>query len=301
MTHPVRSMTGYGTAAFEVGGSRYRVDVRSVNHRNLNIRYHMPSGFTHSEAAVKRVLRDLVVRGSVDVSVTLEDQSERPVNVLVDRAGAVAMKRALDDLAEATGCEAPSLELVLRQGDFVTLREGIVEPEVLTEAFVDGLTRAVERMDATRLAEGAELAADLGARLEHLEHLVDRIETTSPQVYAAFEARLRARLEEAVATLGKTVDEGRLASELVFFSDRCDVTEETVRTRAHITAFRALLVPGGSSEEVLLGKRCEFLTQELGREFNTIGSKCREAGMASDVVDAKVELERIREQVHNIA
>ncbi len=97
------------------------------------------------------------------------------------------------------------------------------------------------------------------------------------------------------------VDEARIASELVIFSDRCDVTEETVRARAHIVAFRALLAGERPSGEQLIGKRCEFLTQELGREFNTIGSKCRETSMSSDVVTAKVELERIREQVHNIA
>ncbi|MDP6944024.1 MAG: YicC/YloC family endoribonuclease [Myxococcota bacterium] len=305
MTDTIRSMTGFGTAPFEVAGARYRISVRSVNHRNLNIRYHLPSGFTHSETAIKRVLRDRVVRGSVDVSVSLEDTSERPVNVVVDQQGAATMKRALDSLAETLDCEAPGLEWVLRQGDFVSVQEAEVEPDALTDALTEGLGRAVDRLDGTRLTEGAELAADIQGRLATLEQLTDRIEEAAPAVYAAFEARLRQRLEEAMARLGQPVDEGRIASELVVFSDRCDVTEETVRTRAHITAFGALLAGArtsdGASEEVLVGKRCEFLTQELGREFNTIGSKCRDAGMASDVVDAKVELERIREQVQNIA
>ncbi len=301
MTTSVRSMTGFGTAAFEVGGARYRVQVRSVNHRNLNIRHHLPPSFAHTEAALKRVLRDLVVRGSVDVSLVLEDQSSRSPEVLVDEPGALAMKQALDGLADTLNCQPAQLSLVLRQGDFVRIRETPVDPKELTRALVEGLTTALQRLNVTRLAEGAELATDIDGRLATLEDLVGRIEKAAPSVYSAFEARLRQRLEEAMTALDATVDAGRLASELVIFSDRCDVTEETVRVRTHLTAFRALLAGNGPSKEVVLGKRCEFLTQELGREFNTIGSKCREAGMAHSVIDAKVELERIREQVQNIA
>lgn len=301
MTHTVRSMTGFGSAAFEVAGARYRIDVRSVNHRHLNIRNHLPTGFSHTETAMKRVLRDLVVRGSVDVSIALEDQLGRPVEVLVDETGAQAVMQALGGLATTLGCAAPTLELVLRQGDFIRMRDAAVDPDELTSALVDGLTRAVERLNETRSVEGRELTTDLTARLGTLDILLERIEAAGPAVFAAFEARLRQRLDDAMSALGKTVDEGRIATEFVLFSDRCDVTEETVRARAHVAAFRAMLSGESSSDEVLVGKRCEFLTQELGREFNTIGSKCREAGMASDVVDAKVELERIREQVLNIA
>lgn len=301
MTHTVRSMTGYGSSAFEVAGARYRIEIRSVNHRHLNIRNHLPPGFSHTEPAMKRVLRDLVIRGSVDVSIALEDQLDRPVEVLVDEPGAQAVMQALGGLAASLGCEPPTLDLVLRQGDFVRMRDTVVDPEELSKATVVGLTEAVTRLNEARCAEGRELAADLTARLENLDTLLGRIEEAGPVVFAAFEARLRQRLEDAMETLGKTVDEGRLAAELVVFSDRCDVTEETVRARAHVMAFRALLTGETESDEILRGKRCEFLTQELGREFNTIGSKCREAGMASDVVDAKVELERIREQVQNIA
>ena len=301
MTSSVRSMTGFGTAAFEVGGARYRIDVKTVNHRNLNIRFHLPPGFTHAEGVVKRVLRDEVIRGSVDLSVNLEDSVERPVEVTVDHAGAAAMKHALSELADVLGCEPPGLELVLRQGDFVTVRSMSVDPESLKEALIAGTQRAMTVLQKSREEEGRELASDLDSRLSKLEALLTRLEARSPEVYASYEARLRQRLEEATSALGKTVDEARIASELVLFSDRCDVTEETVRARAHVAAFRALLEGSIPEGEVLIGKRCEFLTQELGREFNTIGSKCRETTMAADVVTAKVELERIREQVHNIA
>ena len=301
MSETVRSMTGFGSATFDIEGAHYRIELRSVNHRNLNIRFHMPSEFSAAEANVKRVLRDKVMRGSIDVTVALEDRAARPVEVVIDHAGAQAMKDALGALAEDLGCPAPSLELILRQGDFVNLQSVQTETETLIEAFTAGLTRAAANLNTSRATEGAALAEDLDARLAKLDELLLQIETASPAIYKAFEARLRQRLEEAVTAVGKTLDEGRVASELVLFSDRCDVTEETVRARAHIRAFRALLQGEMPDGETLMGKRCEFLTQELGREFNTIGSKCRDSAMSANVVTAKVELERIREQVHNIA
>jgi len=301
MSETVRSMTGFGSATFDVEGAHYRIELRSVNHRNLNIRFHMPSEFSAAEGSIKRVLRDEVTRGSVDVTVALDDRAARPVEVVIDHAGAQAMKDALGALAEDLGCPAPSLELILRQGDFVNLQSVQTQTETLVEALTAGLTRAAANLNTSRATEGAALAEDLDARLAKLDELLLQIETASPAIYKAFEARLRQRLEEAVTAVGKTLDEGRVASELVLFSDRCDVTEETVRARAHIRAFRVLLQGEMPDGETLMGKRCEFLTQELGREFNTIGSKCRDSAMSANVVTAKVELERIREQVHNIA
>jgi len=301
MSGTVRSMTGFGSATFDVEGAHYRIELRSVNHRNLNIRFHLPSEFSPAESAIKRVLRDNVMRGSIDVSVILETRSTRPVEVVVDHPGARSMKAALDALAKDLECAPPSLELVLRQGDFVSLQSVKIETDALIDALTEGLARATSDLDTSRATEGAALAKDLDTRLAKLDGLLAEIETASPAIYKAFETRLRQRLEEAVLAVGKTLDEGRMASELVLFSDRCDVTEETVRARAHIEAFRKLLLGEVPKGETLMGKRCEFLTQELGREFNTIGSKCRDSAMSANVVTAKVELERIREQVHNIA
>ena len=301
MSQDVRSMTGFGSAAFESEGARYRIDLKSVNHRNLNIRFHMPGDFSSAEGSIKRALRDRVIRGSIDVAILLEDQAQHPIEVSVDHEGAREMKGALDALAEGIGCPPASLELVLRQGDFVSLQRVALDQDALHEALLEGLNRAIEGLDASRLREGRELANDLDARLTRLERLLEEIEAASPAIYEAFEAKLRQRVEDALDAMNKSVDEGRVATELVLFSDRCDVTEETVRARAHVRAFRTLLAGETPEGERLMGKRCEFLTQELGREFNTIGSKCRDSAMSANVVTAKVELERIREQVHNIA
>ena len=172
-----------------------------------------------------------------------------------------------------------------------------LDEDALCEGFYGALDEALEATALMRSAEGGALGRDILARLDHLDELLTRFEAAAPKVQEAYEARLRQRLEDVVQRHGVELDEARLATELVLFADKSDVTEETVRARSHIAAFRALL---GPQEDPLRGKRLDFLAQELGREVNTIGSKCRDAGMAQDVVDTKVELERIREQVQNV-
>ena len=164
-------------------------------------------------------------------------------------------------------------------------------------AFLAALEIALGRLVASQQAEGQTLAEDLANRVATLERLLSELEARAPEVVEGYEARLRARLQAARDKEGLTLDEGRVVTELTLFADKADVTEEVVRTATHLKAFRALLAPGAA----IRGKRLDFLSQELGREFNTIGSKCRDVGMASAVVDAKVELERIREQIQNIA
>ncbi len=301
MSESVRSMTGFGSATFDVQGAQYRVDLKSVNHRNLNIRFHMPGDFAAAEPEIKRVLRERIIRGSVDLSITQEDRTEQAVKVVVDTEAAKALKHALDSLSDELGCETVRMDTLLRYGDFLSISSVTIEPEALISALHEGLSSALDSLDESRTLEGRAMALDLETRLSHLESLLGEIEDAGPDIYAAFEAKLRQRVEDALANFSKPLDEGRIANELVLFSDRCDVTEETVRARAHVNAFRALLKGDLPEGEVLMGKRCEFLTQELGREFNTIGSKCRDSTMSAQVVTAKVELERIREQVHNIA
>jgi uncharacterized protein (TIGR00255 family) len=248
--------------------------------------------------ALRKRLRDRVIRGSIDVSINLESTTAALREVVVDEEGARAISDALCSLAETLSLAPPTLESVLKNGDFLRVSQTETDEDETTRALLSGIEGALTALDRSRLEEGAELAIDIDSRLDLLSQLLTSIEGAAPKVKEAFEARLRQRLEEAMGAIGKPVDEGRVASELVIFADRCDVNEETVRARTHIDALRATL---RDEDEPRHGKRLEFLAVELGREFNTIGSKCREAGMASDVVAAKVELERIREQVLNIA
>ncbi len=295
----VRSMTGFGSSTFEVDGRRYRIDIKTVNHRHLNMRFRVPGELASGEARAKKLAHDRLGRGAVEIGIALEGATEQPIEIEIDEAGARALGAKLNTLAVELNLAPPSIDLVVRLGDFVSIQRARSKPEALLEAMCAGLGEALDRVVEMREREGAALAADLLARLGRLDELLDRVEAEAPVVQKAFAARLRTRLDDAAKRHGVDIDPGRLATELVLFADRSDVTEETVRARTHIGAVRELLADGGRDDG--RGKRLDFLAQELGREFNTIGSKCRDADMAGAVVDAKVELERIREQVQNIA
>ena len=295
----IRSMTGFGSSTFEVHGRRYRVDIKTVNHRHLNVRFRAPGELAAGEARAKRLAKEALGRGAVEITISLEGATEQPIEIDVDEAGARALGARLGALAEDLGLAAPSIDLIVRLGDFVSVRRADSSSEELIAAMCVGLGGALVRVTEMREREGGALAADLLARLDRLDGLLDRVEAEAPVVQEAFAARLRSRLDDAAQRHGVDIDPGRIATELVLFADRSDVTEETVRARTHIAALRELLADGGRDDG--RGKRLDFLAQELGREFNTVGSKCRDADMAGAVVDAKVELERIREQVQNIA
>lgn len=293
----VSSMTGFGSAGFQVGSVLYRVTVKTVNHRNLNVRFHMPSDCQGAERAATDRVRARLSRGAVDVRVDLDDGSGSAISVTVDQEEAAALMGALSELSETLGMPPPTLDTLLRAADFVRVRREGVDEEELQKALLTGLEHALDAVVETRVVEGEALGTDIWERLDGLDDLLAAMEAKAPQVLEGFEARLRSRLAEAVEREGVAVDEGRLATELVLYADKCDITEEVVRARTHLESYRSVMSGGGA----LVGKRLDFLTQELLREFNTIGSKCRDAGLAGAVVDAKVELERIREQVQNIA
>lgn len=290
-------MSGFGSADFEADGVGFRVDAKAVNHRNLSVRLHGPSSVDPLDQAVTRLIRTRLKRGAVTIHVHPSTTVRAHREIVVDQEGARRLLSTLQTIADELGAPPPTLEMVMRQSDLVTVTGHEVSAEAMESALMEGLGRALDRLEAMRGQEGAALAADLATRLTLLSGLLDQIETQAPQVKTAYEARLRGRLDEACGRQGVAPDEARVVTELTLFADRCDVTEETVRARTHVTQFQRLL----EASDGIVGKRLEFLTQELVREFNTIGSKCRDAHMASAVVDAKVEVERIREQILNIA
>jgi uncharacterized protein (TIGR00255 family) len=289
------SMTGFGAGSFAVAGARFRIEARSVNHKALAVKVRIPAELAALEADVQTRVRERLVRGAVDVNLQRDLGVERRVEVKVDLAAARAVMRELQELAHALDAPNPSLDLLLRAGTFLEVREATPEPEELRQALLGGLDQALDGMTAMREAEGMALGAELGERVGRLEALVAELETIAPAVYAAYEERLRRRLADAEQKLAIALDPSRLAAELVVFSDRSDITEEAVRARTHLARFREILAQGGEQ-----GKRLDFLAQELFREVNTLGSKCQDAQMADRVVEAKVELEKIREQVANV-
>jgi len=297
---PLMSMTGFGAATFSVDGQHWRLELKSVNHKALAFRMHTPNELSRQpelEILASTHVRQRLLRGSVELALILESD-QTPVEVVLDRHALMALMRELQHLAAELGAPPPTLELALRQGSLIAFRKRELDQDTFIAAFKDGLARVLDAHIAMRETEGASLVADLTARIDALERMLNGVETEGPKVTAALMDRLRARVAKVESELGVDLDQARILSEVVVFSDRSDVTEELVRARAHIDQFRQTL---SSQEHTERGRRLDFLTQELLRELNTLGSKCRDAGVASAVVDAKVELEKIREQAQNIA
>lgn len=291
------SMTGFGSATFEVDGQAYRIDVKSVNHRNLNIRLKIAHDFAQAEPKAKRVVKERLARGAVDIVVSREGSAKRDVALQVDEEGLSNMFQTLCRVAERAGAPTPTLDIALKYGDFLETQQATSSPESLAAGFLEGLDAALAALRDMREREAAELVADIGERLDRLDSYLNEVERLSPAVYTGYEERLKRRLQEAGERHGLELDPARVLTELVIWSDKSDVTEELVRARAHMVHFREHL----AAERDESGKKLDFLAQELFREFNTIGSKCRDVGMAAQVVDSKVELEKIREQVQNLA
>ncbi len=295
----IRSMTGFGRSTFQVGQTVFEVEIRSVNHRHLDARVKLPRALADRDAEVKAAMQSRLGRGKVDCSVSVPTQAGAlPGQVQVDAAVAEQYVEAARALAEAHALpgELDAATLMAMPG---VVR--VAEVEWDTDELGRGLSRAVgealDALEAMRVAEGAALAREFEGRLEHVLELTGQFEARSGLVVEATKERLRKRAEQLRQETGQ-FDDARLHQEIVIAADRLDITEELVRLRSHVDQFRAILAEGDASKPV--GRRLDFLLQEMGREANTVGSKANDAPLAHDVVELKAELERIREQVQNV-
>jgi uncharacterized protein (TIGR00255 family) len=287
-------MTGYGRGVAENGGRRVSVEIRSVNHRFLDLKIRGASLAPAVEDQVSGAVRKQLERGSVTVTVRL-DRAGAGGSASIDRAVAARFYRELLELASELRIEQPiSLELLCAQpGVVVAGDEG--DADALGQVVVAALQPALATLLDMRETEGATLARDIDARLERLRELTAHIAEHARVAPAEAQRRLHDRISRLMAAAKVPVDEARIAQEVAVLADRLDVTEELVRLGSHIDQVRQVM--GGSGA---VGRRLDFLVQELGREFNTIGSKSQSADIAAAVVEAKAELERVREQVQNI-
>jgi uncharacterized protein (TIGR00255 family) len=282
-------MTGHGRGIGEAAGRRLTVEVRAVNHRFLEVKIRPPVD-PRVEEAIGQALRRRAERGSFAVAVRDEAAAGRG-GLRVDVDAGRAAHAALDELRRALGIVEPvALALVAGQPGVIAAAEGAAPDEAL-HALAPALDAALDELVAMRRREGDALARDLGARLGRLAALAAEVRDLA----AAAPAELRRRLDERIGRLGVALDPERLAAEVALLADRADVTEELVRLEAHVAAARAHL-----AEDAPVGRRLDFLVQELGREINTIGSKSQHIEISRRVVEAKAELEKIREQVQNV-
>jgi uncharacterized protein (TIGR00255 family) len=290
-------MTGFGRATREIDGLGIEVEARSVNHRHLDLRIRLPRTLAEYETALKQRVQSRLSRGKVDVTVSLV-MGAAAASLEIDERIADQYVAAAGRLGERHGL-ASSIDVsaLLALPGVMRLVETEVDPETLREPLEQALDEAVEALAAMRSAEGASLASEFGGRLTTVEALADRFEARADEVVEAARQRLRKRAEQIERDVG-LLDEARLHQEVVIAADRLDITEELVRLRSHVEQFRETLAAAGPGSPV--GRRLDFLLQELGREANTVGSKASDAALAQDVVELKTELERIREQVQNV-
>jgi uncharacterized protein (TIGR00255 family) len=293
----ISSMTGFGRAEFELAGAAFQVEVRSVNHRHLDLQVRLPRTMMRFEPDLRRRLSAKFARGKVEV--TVSGRAGAPLETLrIDSEAAGRYLQAARELAKRHGVlgelDAPSL---LGLPGVARLAEPELPEAELAAALATAAERAADALVAMRRDEGAAVARELETRLARISALVEEVAGRSETVQAAARERLKKRAEQLAAEFGQR-DDARLAQELVWAADRLDVNEELVRLRSHLAQFRAAV--GGAAEEGGVGRRLEFLLQELLRETNTVGSKAGDAPVAHLVVDLKTELERTREQVLNV-
>ena len=290
----IRSMTGYGRDQQLLHGRSITVEIRSVNHRYFEFSCRAPRGCAFLEDRLKRSLQSAISRGKVEVSLTLQTIESRHTSVAVDHALAGQYLTALRALGEEYSLpDDLTLSSVARLPDVFTLCRDEEDEEELAADVLQVLQNALDRFVAMREAEGERLRADVLSRVVTMEEHLSFVEERSPQTVMEYRARLTAKLTELLN--GAVPDENRILTEAAIVADRLAVDEETVRLRSHFAQLRRIME---STEPV--GRKLDFLVQEMNRETNTIGSKCSDTAIAGHVVEMKSEIEKIREQIQNI-
>ena len=296
----IQSMTGFGRARRDVEGLGLEVEMRSVNHRHLDLRVRLPRVLSDQEAVVKKQIQNGLSRGKVDVTVSLSMKSAGTTLEIDEEIAAqyVAAARSLDE-KHSIGLKGATLDgaRLLSLPGVTRVVETEIDSVVLAAPLTEAIQEAADAMVGMRSVEGESLAAEFEGRIARVEELAVRFEARSGEVLAVAKQRLQKRAEQIKRDVG-LLDEARLHQEIIIAADRLDITEELVRLQSHIAQFRETLESGGPGHPV--GRRLDFLLQELGREANTVGSKANDAPLAQDVVELKTELERIREQVQNV-
>ncbi len=290
-----RSMTGYGRASVDFQSTPIEIEIRTVNHRHLDVRVRLPRSFGALDAPIKARVREYLDRGRVDVSLSFGDGEPLTPRLHVDMALAGQYQAAAKQLSAEHGVDV-GLDAggLLSMSGVVTFSEPWADDETLAASVLEGVSRALQGVSEMRGAEGEVLCRDLETRLDTVEALAIRFESRSGEVVEAVREKWTRRLEQLEMET-HVVDPGRLHQEIVLASDRLDITEELARIRSHVSQFRGIL-----AEDSAVGRRLDFLLQEMAREANTVGSKASDALLAQDVVELKTELERMREQVQNL-
>ena len=290
----VKSMTGYGRCLETVNGREFTVELRSVNNRYLDCTVKLPRMLSFAEDAVKQAVKASISRGKVDVYITVRSEGASDVKVSLNAAMVAGYLEAMKELVDTYGVRDDiSVSLLSRMNDVFTVEKPEVDEEALLADLLSVVHKAIANFDAMRATEGQALEKDLRSRGQTILELVAQVEAGNGQTVIDYRTRLENKLREVLSNT--SIDESRILTEAAIFADKVAVDEETVRLRSHLEQMGAMLTAGGA-----IGRKLDFLLQEMNRESNTIGSKCTDVKLARIVVDIKAELEKIREQTQNI-
>ncbi len=290
----IKSMTGYGKSEQTIDSLNVTVEIKSVNHRYFEFSARVPREYGFLEEKLKKYCNSLITRGKVECYVSVEDLEEREMEVNVNETLAAGYVKALKELSERFALKDDISAVTLsRYPDVITLHKASEDEERIWNAVKTVAETAVSKFIEMRETEGSKLRGDILSRADYIIECVEFIESRSPETVREYNEKLKQRMKELLGDA--SVDEQRLLNEAAIYADKIAVDEETVRLRSHISQLREFM---NSSEAI--GRKLDFLVQEINREANTIGSKAQDVDIAKKVIAIKAEVEKIREQVQNI-
>jgi len=293
MDSMVKSMTGYGRGITSENGCEMSVEIKSVNHRYLDLSVRLPRNLSFLEDEIRKTVQGHVARGRVEIYVTYQNNADQSKEITVDYPLLDAYLRAYRLIAERTDMKDDiTLSFLSNIPDVLIVSQKEEDSELLKEMAVKAVKQALDELLNMRIMEGKKLLEDVLARVEYIGAMVDKIEERAPLVVQEYREKLRSRISELLQ--GSEMDENRFNMEVAFFADRSNITEEIVRLRSHIDQLKRSF---DLSQPI--GRKLDFIIQEMNREINTIGSKASDLDIINTVVDVKSEIEKIREQVQN--
>ena len=293
----IRSMTGFGRGEYSDGKRNVICEIRTVNHRYADISVKMPKRYSFAEEKIKALIKERVRRGKVEVSIIVENLTEGDITIRLNSPVAQQYIENLKELKERYGLTGEiDLKLVSSMPDVLKAIPDVEDEEEVTAVICESVKAAVSRLDEMRTTEGAKLAEDLLMRGELIREIVKKIEKRAPLVAEEYREKLEARIREFVEDK-VDIPADRILVEAAVFADKANITEELVRLDSHMIQLKTFLTESG---EGTVGKKLDFLVQEMNREANTIGSKANDLEITSLMLETKSEIEKIREQVQNI-
>ena len=290
----IKRMTGFGRGEVSTESCKVTVEMKSVNHRYLDVNMKMPKKLNFFEASIRNLLKEYIQRGKVDLFISFEDLSENSVNVTYHKEVAAEYMNFLQQMAEDFSLENDvRVSSLARFPEVMTLDDVEIDEEGVWKSLEKAIRQAAEGFVESRIKEGENLCKDLIAKLDEMLEAVDFIEARSPQIIEEYKKRLTDKVQEMLGDA--KVDEARLVTEVTIFADKVCVDEELVRLRSHVQTTKNTLLEGGG-----IGRKLDFLAQEMNREANTILSKANDLEISNKGIELKTAIEKVREQIQNI-